>query len=119
MRLVRWIEMKLAPNAGQVLRFRPGAWNPEPSLDTTQITLHHAGFPKWKSLDRVTYNTYRKVDLPSHWTVVEKRWHPDARQVFIRIVSMGDERTPVVGWCQYLYEHFDWIDLKDVDKQKP
>ncbi len=47
------------------------------------------------------------------------------------IVSMGDERAPMVGWCQYLYEHFDWVDLKraheesdarlskDVDKRKP
>jgi len=106
MNIVRWIDMKLAPDPGQVLRLRPGHWNPEPSLDMTLIALHRE-FPKWKALDHASYRIWKKAELPTHWVVVEKRWHPEAQQVFIRLVSMGERE--VLGWCQYLYEHFDWV----------
>lgn len=126
-RLVRWIDMALAPKPGQVLSLRPGSWNPEAALDSRFITLHHQGFPRWKDLQTYTYTSYVKANLPTHWVVVEKRWHPEAHEVFIRLVSMGEENdngrseAPVLGWCQYRYENFDWVSFEDTKppKKKP
>ncbi len=125
LRFIRWVDLALAPKPGEVLRLKPGSWDPENSEDRTSITLHEHR-PNWKRLDP-RYKAWKKTDLPTHWVVVEKVWDLAAERVFVRIVSMGIQepvqpgtylRETMSGWCQWFHWNFDTVDMDEEKKKK-
>lgn len=112
-RFLRWMDLKLSPKPGEMLRIRPGHWHPEPSQDRACVTLYDKK-PEWLRLQG--YRTWKKSDLPEFWVVVERTWDEAAHKVFLRILSTGERE--ISGWVQYLDCNFEVVDLEQDYKKR-